>query len=196
MDYNTFVTNIVEEASRKTIENSTALQYALENCCTIDGWVAEFGVWRGSTISVIRKYTPKHLPVLGFDCFTGLPEDWQPTYPKGAFTNNGKVPDIDDNVAVVKGLFKDSLPPMMLLFEGKPARLIHIDCDLYEGANDVLTYTEKCIVPGTVLAFDELLCYPGFEKHEIKAFYEFIQRTGYYFDVVCATGEQVVVVFK
>jgi hypothetical protein len=29
---------------------------------------------------------------------------------------------------------------------------------------------------GTIIVFDELVCYNGFEKHELLAFYEFLQN--------------------
>jgi hypothetical protein len=192
MDFSTFVRHVVDEASQVP-SDSAYLELALKNDSTIDGWVAEFGVYTGITLRILRQNTPSHLPVLGFDCFTGLPEDWHSGYRKGFFSNNGKVPDIEDNTTVVKGLFKDTLPPIMSLIGDKPARFIHIDCDLYEGANNVLTLAEKCIVPGTVLAFDELIGYPSFENHEIKAFYEFIQRTGHEFQVIHRFGPEKVI---
>ena len=34
----------------------------------------------------------------------------------------------------------------------------------------------KLIANGTIIVFDELVCYNGFEKHELLAFYEFLQQ--------------------
>ncbi len=34
------------------------------------------------------------------------------------------------------------------------------------------------IKDGTLLVADELLQYPGFERHELRAIYEFARRTG------------------
>ena len=45
------------------------------------GTALEFGVGEGHTLRMIAQ----QMPVIGFDSFTGLPEDWRPEYPKGAF---------------------------------------------------------------------------------------------------------------
>ena len=54
--------------------------------------------------------------------------------------------------------------------------MIHIDCDLYSSTRTVLTLLRGRMVPGTLLVFDELFNYPGYEQHEIKAFYEFLRE--------------------
>ena len=178
--------------------NVSALEHALDNLCTIqDGWVAEFGVAGGRSLKTIRARTPAHVPVMGFDCFTGLPEAWRPGYDKGEFSSQGKIPDIADNCVVVKGIFSQTLPPLRPLLESRPARFIHVDCDLYSSTVDVFTHCEKSIVAGTVLVFDELLNYETFEQHEIKAFYEFILRTGHEFNIIgiqCANSQPCAVV--
>ena len=43
-----------------------------------DGLIAEFGVFEGATINFIAGQTEE--PVFGFDCFSGLPEDWRPGF--------------------------------------------------------------------------------------------------------------------
>ena len=37
------------------------------------GWAAEFGVYSGYSLDLIAAYKP----VIGFDSFEGLPEDWR-----------------------------------------------------------------------------------------------------------------------
>ncbi|CAF3164831.1 unnamed protein product, partial [Rotaria socialis] len=51
---------------------------------------------------------------------------------------------------------------------------IHIDCDIYDGARDVLFLLGSRLVSGTILVFDELFNYPNYEKHEIKALFELL----------------------
>ncbi len=51
---------------------------------------------------------------------------------------------------------------------------IHIDCDIYDGARDVLFLLGSRLVSGSILVFDELFNYPTYEKHEIKALFEFL----------------------
>jgi hypothetical protein len=154
-------------------------------------WAAEFGVFGGRTLRLIRAALPPAVPVLGFDCFTGLPDAWRDGFPKGAFDHRGRVPDIDDNTTVVKGLFETSLAPLLALFGDKQAKLIHIDCDIYSAARTALFALRGNIRDGTLLVFDELVGYPGFEQHEIRALLEFLADTGLGVQVVAAQGEQV-----
>jgi hypothetical protein len=51
---------------------------------------------------------------------------------------------------------------------------VYIDCDIYDGARDVLFLLGSRLVTGSIIVFDELFNYPGYEKHEIKALYEFL----------------------
>ncbi len=55
-----------------------------------------------------------------------------------------------------------------------PLRLLHMDADLYSATAFVLDALKTNIVPGTVIVFDEMLHYPGFEHHELRAFAEFV----------------------
>ena len=81
------------------------------------------------------------------------------------------------NVRLHKGWF-DATLPKFLESETGPVRFLHVDSDLYSSANCVLTLLEKRIVTGTVIQFDEYLNYPGWQRHEYKAFAEFCERTG------------------
>jgi hypothetical protein len=55
---------------------------------------------------------------------------------------------------------------------------IHIDCDLYLGAIEALTLLTDRIHPGTVIVFDELIGYPAYRQHEVKALWEWLQHSG------------------
>jgi len=52
------------------------------------------------------------------------------------------------------------------------------DCDIYDGARDVLFLLGNRLVSGSIIVFDELFNYPGYEKHEIKALFEFLAILG------------------
>ncbi|CAF3087365.1 unnamed protein product [Rotaria sp. Silwood2] len=150
-----------------------------------DGLWMEFGVFRGGSISHIAKWKTafcgnKSEPVYGFDTFSGLPTNWRPGFGRGTF----HVPNETDilvpsNVVLVKGLFIDTLPIQLRIIDRKhqcrtPVSFVHIDCDIYDGARDILFLLGSRFVPGTILVFDELFNYPSYEKHEIKALFEFL----------------------
>lgn len=76
-----------------------------------------------------------------------------------------------------------------------PVRLAHVDCDLYSSTRTVLAGLADRFVPGSVLVFDDLLGYPGFEQHELRAFEEFVATTGTRYEIIAATllGREVAV---
>lgn len=178
------------------VVNQSPLGYVLDNSCAVGNWVAEFGVFTGRTLNTIRAKTPAHIPVFGFDSFRGLPEAWRDGFDKGSFDQRGEIINIPDNSVVVKGLIQKSLPPVMALIGAQPLRLLHVDVDIYSAAKYALDTLKENIVSGTVIVFDELRNYPGFEDHEIKALYEFGKETGKDFRVIAVengTSEQVAV---
>lgn len=136
---------------------------------TKKGWAVEFGVYSGLSLGIISE----HMPVIGFDSFEGLPEDWREGFPKGTF-DLSEAPGIRAgfpplNAMLVKGWFKDTAPNFLF----PPLRLVHIDCDLYSSAVTALESVVSAIGVGTVVVFDEYHGYPGHEEHEMKAWTEF-----------------------
>eukprot|EP00884_Botryococcus_braunii_P014281 jgi/Botrbrau1/22854/Bobra.0065s0013.1 len=67
---------------------------------------------------------------------------------------------------------------------------IHIDCDLYRGAADALFLLTDYIRPGTLLLFDDLINYPSYREHEVKALWEWLVASGRRLRVVGAMGWQ------
>jgi hypothetical protein len=61
----------------------------------------EFGVASGFTINHISNFTSDK--VYGFDSFYGLPEKWYDGYEEGAFSRNGHLPQVNNNVELVPG---------------------------------------------------------------------------------------------
>ncbi|CAM2724949.1 unnamed protein product [Rotaria socialis] len=150
-----------------------------------DGLWMEFGVFRGSTLSHMANWKRTFCgndsePVYGFDTFSGLPTHWRPGYGPGHFNvAEGEKIAVPSNAVLVKGLFIDTLPTHLRLIDRRfrcktPVSFIHIDCDIYDGARDVLFLLGSRLVSGTILVFDELFNYPNYEKHEIKALFELL----------------------
>ena len=159
------------------------LKHILKPSC--DGLWMEFGVFRGASISRSAHWKkalcgPNSQPVYGFDTFSGLPTNWRPGYGAGAFGLTNDTPVIvPSNVVLVKGLFIDTLPDQLRLIDREhrcntPVSFLHIDCDIYDGTRDALFLLGSRLRTGSVIVFDELFNYPGYEKHEIKALYEFL----------------------
>jgi hypothetical protein len=142
----------------------------------------EFGVWKGDTINYIATQNKGNI-VYGFDSFEGLPETWSNYAKQGTFSLNGNLPNVQNNVKLIKGLFKNTLP-FFLDEHPEPVNFLHIDCDLYSSTKDVLNnlINYKRFIPGTIIIFDELINYNDFENHEIKAFYEMIKKYNIVFE--------------
>jgi hypothetical protein len=140
------------------------------------GWAAEFGVYTGYSLNIIAN----HMPVIGFDSFEGLPEDWRPGFPKGKFSEGwakhhlrGVQHISPGRQMLVPGWFEDTAPS----FPFPPLGLVHIDCDLYSSTVTALDAVTPYIEFGTIIVFDEYHSYPGAEDHEEKAFIEWQVRT-------------------
>lgn len=150
------------------------------------GWALEFGVATGRTLDMIAR----RLPVIGFDSFQGLPEDWRDNFPAGHFAGIRPPAEIP-GATIVEGLFADTLPGFDWPDE---IALVHIDCDLYSSAKTVLDHIGYAVHSGTYIVFDEYFGYEGAEDHEQKAWDEFgnglaVER-GLAYDVIGHGREQ------
>lgn len=137
-----------------------------------EGWAVEFGVYTGFSTKIIAE----HMPVIGFDSFDGLPEDWRDGFPKGKFGDR-KVgrhlsPGLPFNILLVKGWFDETVPT----FPFPPLGLVHIDCDLYSSTVTALNGVAPHISEGTIIVFDEFHGYPGSADHEARAWDEFVRE--------------------
>lgn len=133
----------------------------------------EFGVASGRTINYISQFTKDK--VYGFDSFEGLPETWRDGFEKGAFNQNGQLPQVNSNVDLIKGWFNETLPDFIKA-HNKKVSFLHLDADLYSSTKYVLNTLKDYIDKDCIVVFDELVNYPGFDGDtgELKAFYEFV----------------------
>jgi len=113
------------------------------------------------------------MPVIGFDSFAGLPEDWRTEFPKGSFAH--PKPDID-NATIVEGWFADTLPAFD--FSGLDIGLVHFDADLHSSTATALEYIGPHIGNGTIVVFDEFHSFDGAEDHEQRAWTEWTANAG------------------
>ena len=147
-------------------ENFGVLQYALLHVAP-DVQAVEFGVGSGTSTALMAR----RMPVTGFDCFSGLPEDWREGFPKGSLAC---MPPMIRNTRLVVGLFEDTLPTFDF-HTVAPLGLVHIDCDLYSSTRTALEYVMPHAKPGCFLVFDEFHNWPGWELDgECRAWHEYV----------------------
>jgi len=156
-------------------------KFCMQNIKFDDGLFLEFGVYNGASINILSKLKPNKV-FHGFDTFTGLPEDWDMGHQKieaGHFSLE-KMPDVEKNVILHRGLFEESITEWMKKYKEKIS-FINIDCDLYSSTKTVLEKLNSQIVKDTMIRFDDLLPsplspYPNWLQGEWKALCEWIKK--------------------
>ena len=139
----------------------------------------------GNSINRIAKVY-QDLIIYGFDSFEGLPEDWSFPWVKGSFNLHGNLPNVYSNVKLFKGLFNETLPNFIqnYLINNTKINLLHIDCDLYSSSIYVLDLLVPYLQIGSIIIFDELINFHEFEKFELLAFYEIVNKYNISFEVL------------
>ncbi len=129
---------------------------------------------------------------VGFDTFTGLPEEWN-KYPKGLFDVNRVIPNIDD-VLWKQGLFQDTLPQFIRdNTDGLKSKLIiHLDADLYSSTSYVLYNLYPYLKTGDIILFDEYFSFRN-GNHEFKSFHDFLETYHIKYEPLAKTLEQLAV---
>ena len=164
------------------------LSYALKNV-TNDGLYLEFGVYKAQTTNHIAKNINK--TIYGFDSFVGLPDNWTGHQTEaGGFDLKGILPPVKENVVLVNGWFKDTLPGFLQKHKENIA-FMHIDCDIYSSTRDVFELCADRIKAGTIIVFDEYFNYPNWQNHEYKAFQEFVQKYNVKYEYLSVAVQQV-----
>jgi hypothetical protein len=157
---------MTQSAKHENTLREFAAQRALENDVS-SSW-AEFGVENGTSARYFLEQLPEDGRLYLFDSFQGLPEDWvrgDLVRHKGCHRAEA-IPQFNDpRVTIFPGWFADMLPLDPVL------GFVHIDCDLYSSTKEVLEGIN--VTKGTVILFDELFGYDGYEAHEYKALREY-----------------------
>jgi hypothetical protein len=142
-----------------------------------DGLMIECGVADGASLRHLARGSVRRFH--GFDSFEGLPEAWAGTFEqKGKFGRGGDLPNVPSNVALHKGWFEQTLPAFLAAHPDDSVAFLHVDCDIYSSTVTVLRMLVPRLKPGAVLVFDEYFNYPNWQRHEWRAFQEFIRDTG------------------
>jgi hypothetical protein len=136
----------------------------------------EFGVYKGASLNYFSNVL-KNTTWYGFDSFLGMQEDWKGGwFGKGYLNLNNQVPELNKNVKIIKGWFKDTLPKFFEKHK-ECISFIHIDCDTYESTRDVLNCIDKKrMQKGCILLFDEYMGCINWQENEYKAWKEYVKK--------------------
>jgi hypothetical protein len=166
-----------------------AIKKAIENDEGINQTYIEFGVFSGTSINQFSKFL-QNKTIYGFDSFEGLKEDWMGTsVVKGTFDLKKKIPKLNKNVSPVLGWIENTLP--IFLSEKKPSIVFaHIDVDTYQTSKFILQNIKPYLIKNSVLLFDELYNFPGWDEGEYKALKETFNENEYQFISFALNGQQ------
>ena len=87
------------------------------------------------------------------------------------FDLNGKLPELNSNIKPVIGWVDDTLDDFLKKHNPK-INFVHMDMDTYSPTKFTLEKIKPYLVKGSVIVFDELYQYIGWEEGEYKALYE------------------------
>ncbi|HVS47261.1 MAG TPA: TylF/MycF/NovP-related O-methyltransferase [Verrucomicrobiae bacterium] len=165
------------------------LNYALSES-TVPGHYLEFGVYIGESMRYIASQ--KHdKPIHGFDSFRGLPGAWTGyNLQRATFSLRSKPPRVPPNVILHIGWFSDTLPAWREKNSG-PVAFVHVDCDIYSSTVDLLEGLADRLQSGTIIVFDEYFNYPNWQRHEFKAWQEFVSKYRVRYEYLAYATQQV-----
>lgn len=148
----------------------------------------EFGVYKGESIKYFAEINSDvDSRFIGFDTFTGLPEDWvdfSRTVKTDVFDTGGEVPHTDDTrISFIKGLFQDTLPQFLHDYKPNSQIVINNDSDIYTSTMYILTFLNKVIAPGSIIIFDEFYSV----THEFRAFIDYCSSYMRSYELIAST---------
>mmetsp|Transcript_28348 Transcript_28348/g.80097 ORF Transcript_28348/g.80097 Transcript_28348/m.80097 type:complete len:329 (+) Transcript_28348:73-1059(+) len=208
--YGAFTHQLVDELRKRPLGRSSLEHFLKKVAQTAEfasagEWV-EFGCATGRTMSrIVQRRKELGVPrvVHGFDSFQGLPSTWRSAtvggvsfqekwLHQGSFSRNGLPPFWDpSSVQWHIGWFNETAPA----FAKDPLSLAvgnisfaHMDADIYSSTAQIFESLEHRLAPGAYLVFDDLIGYPEYQEHEMKALYEMLKRTGRTLNVIGFPG--------
>lgn len=179
-----------------------AITDLLRSTLDVPGHVAEFGLWRGATTSLLAKtlriFDPHGSKVIhGFDSFEGLgafvEQDGVAKENKGRYLGSYEelkkmldLYEIGDDVEFHVGLIEETLPELMAQQAALSFSFVYCDTDLYESTRLILEQLHPRLSKGGLFVFDEWndASYPG----EGLAANEFLEQHGHNYEVHHVSG--------
>ena len=151
----------------------------------------EFGVCDGESFKWwVNKNNDPNSRFIGFDTFSGLPENYG-IYKKGEMSSS--IPVVDDTRhKFIPGMFQETLPAFLKETNLQRKLVIHCDADLYSSTLFVLTNIAAYLKNNDVILFDEF----SVPTHEFKAFTDFVSAFNIKYEVVGAINNYLQVAIK
>lgn len=155
-----------------------------------DDLYLEFGVFSGGSANFFSKIL-KDKTLYGFDSFKGLKNDWKGhLLPTGHFNLKEKVPKVNNNVELIVGWVEDTLEDFLKENNNRKINFVHIDMDTYEPAKFILKKIKPFLKKNTIILFDEVYNFPGWNVGEYKALQEVFKEKEYTFIGFSRYGHQ------
>ncbi|MGH9468185.1 MAG: TylF/MycF/NovP-related O-methyltransferase [Terriglobales bacterium] len=134
-----------------------ALLQFLRHTASLDGSVAEVGVYKGGTARLLAAECAGSTLFL-FDTFAGMPEirGGVDVHRQGEFADTSleQVRDFvghPERVVIRRGVF----PASAVELEKERFRFVHVDCDIFDSVYACCQWFFPRLVPGGVLLFDD-----------------------------------------
>ena len=160
-----------------SINKSLEKIYKTESNLTEKYSFLEFGVFKGETANHISNQINLYdLKLDAFDSFEGLSEDRKLTNdPKGSYSTENIQPILNKNVNLIIGNIFKTLKPYLNNLK-KKILFVHIDTDTYETTKFILENIKPHLISGSIIVFDELHNFMGWEVGESKALFEIFKK--------------------
>jgi hypothetical protein len=134
----------------------------------------EFGTGSGISTNQISHYYQNTL--YSFDSFTPNPYNRFKNAKQIAMPSH-----LNNNIEIITGWFLDTIPDFTNKYLSEKEKenyisFLHIDCDSYQSTCQVLNELCKYIKDGCMIVFGKLLNFSNFHLHQLKSFYEFVQK--------------------
>jgi len=192
------VNSELDDFALKTAERKNAFAKIAMITDSVPGDYLEFGVYKGDSLILAYERIAKcgrdrNCRFFGFDSFEGLPEPRGKDDRQAGWKKGRQHADHDETYRklskriesgrfeLIKGFFEDTLNEERRARLGiERAKVILIDCVMYESARRALDFCVPLVGPGTVIIFDDFYNSYNYADPntggEARAFAEFMQK--------------------
>lgn len=138
----------------------------------------EFGVYGGGSLKFFSKRIKQQF--YGFDSFNGLENSFGGVDALLRFKRNGKKPRfLPHNVQLVIGKVENTLENFLRTNSDLSINFLHFDMDVYEPTKYALRAIKPFLKAGTLILFDEVIGNVNWERGELLAIEETLERDSY-----------------